>query len=106
MTTLLLEAFKRLLEAEFEVIGAAADGRALVAAARTLKPDVIVLDIAMPLLNRLESSSATARDVAAPQADFSDHESGSGSGGCSVASGRFGLPPKDFCCLRADQHHP
>lgn len=54
--TLLLEAFKRLLEPEFEVVGAVADGRALLAAARTLKPDVIVLDIAMPLLNGLEAA--------------------------------------------------
>jgi DNA-binding NarL/FixJ family response regulator len=54
--TLLLEAFKRLLEPEFEVVGAVADGRALVAAAQTLKPDVIVLDIAMPLLNGLEAA--------------------------------------------------
>ena len=54
--TLLLEAFKRLLEPEFEVVGAVAEGRALLAAARTLKPDVIVLDIAMPLLNGLEAA--------------------------------------------------
>jgi DNA-binding NarL/FixJ family response regulator len=54
--TLLLEGFKRLLEPEFEVVGAVADGRALVAAAQTLKPDVIVLDIAMPLLNGLEAA--------------------------------------------------
>ena len=54
--TLLLEGFKRLLEPEFEVVGAVADGRALLAAAQTLKPDVIVLDIAMPLLNGLEAA--------------------------------------------------
>jgi len=53
---LLLEAFKRLLEPEFEVVGTVADGRALLAAARKLKPDVIVLDIAMPLLNGLEAA--------------------------------------------------
>jgi DNA-binding NarL/FixJ family response regulator len=54
--TLLLEAFKHLLEPEFEVVGAVADGRAVLVAARTLKPDVIVLDIAMPLLNGLEAA--------------------------------------------------
>ena len=54
--TLLLEAFKRLLEPEFEVVGAVADGRALLAATQTLKPDAIVLDIAMPLLNGLEAA--------------------------------------------------
>jgi CheY-like chemotaxis protein len=54
--TLLLESFKRLLEPEFEVVGAVADGRALLAAAQALKPDVIFLDIAMPLLNGLEAA--------------------------------------------------
>ncbi len=54
--TLLLEAFKALLEPEFEVVGAVADGRALLEATRTLKPDVIVADIAMPLLNGLEAA--------------------------------------------------
>jgi DNA-binding NarL/FixJ family response regulator len=54
--TMLLEAFRRLLEPEFEVVGTVADGRALLAATRTLKPDVIVVDVAMPLLNGLEAA--------------------------------------------------
>lgn len=54
--TLLLEAFRNLLEPEFEVVGTVADGRALLEAARTLKPDVIVLDITMPLLNGLDAA--------------------------------------------------
>lgn len=54
--TLLLEALKRLLEPEFEVVGAVADGRALLEATRGLKPDVIVADIAMPLLNGLDAA--------------------------------------------------
>jgi DNA-binding NarL/FixJ family response regulator len=52
---LILEAFKRLLEPEFEVVGTVADGRALIASAAELKPDVIVLDILMPLLNGLDA---------------------------------------------------
>ena len=48
---LLLEAFEKLLQPDFEVIGAVVDGRALLTAALELKPDVIVLDIAMPLMN-------------------------------------------------------
>lgn len=46
---------KRFLEPEFEVVGVVADGRALVRAAQALKPDVIVLDIAMPILNGLDA---------------------------------------------------
>ena len=48
---LLLEAFEKLLQPHCEVVGTVSDGRALLTAARKLKPDVIVLDIAMPLLN-------------------------------------------------------
>ena len=52
---LLVGAFEKLLGTEFEVVGQVNDGRALVAAAEKLAPDVIVLDISMPLLNGLEA---------------------------------------------------
>ena len=52
---LLLGAFEKLLAGECDIVGQVSDGRALVAAAETLKPDVIVLDISMPLLNGLEA---------------------------------------------------
>jgi DNA-binding NarL/FixJ family response regulator len=53
--TLILGAFEKLLAPDCEIVGQVSDGRALVTAADTLKPDVIVLDIAMPLLNGLEA---------------------------------------------------
>ena len=52
---LLLGAFEKLLSGEFDVVGQATDGRALVAAADRLKPDVVILDISMPQLNGLEA---------------------------------------------------
>ena len=54
--TLVAEAFKRLLEPEFEVVGAVADGRALLREAPELKPDVVLVDLNMPLLNGLDAS--------------------------------------------------
>ncbi len=48
---MLLEAFEALLQPDFEVVGTVGDGHALLAAALELKPDVIVLDIAMPQMN-------------------------------------------------------
>ena len=54
--TLVLEGFRKLLESEFELVGAVEDGRALVAAAQKLRPDVILLDISMPLLNGIEAA--------------------------------------------------
>jgi DNA-binding NarL/FixJ family response regulator len=53
---LLREAFATLLQAECDVVGAAGDGRALLELARELRPDVIVLDVAMPLLNGLDAA--------------------------------------------------
>jgi len=52
---LLVGAFEKLLSGEFEIVGQVNDGRALVAAAAKLQPDVIVLDISMPLMNGLEA---------------------------------------------------
>lgn len=52
---LLLGAFERLLADECDVVGQVSDGRALVAAAEALQPDVVVVDISMPLLNGLEA---------------------------------------------------
>jgi len=52
---LVAELCKRLLETEFDVVGAVSDGRTLVKAAVELRPDVIVLDIAMPVLNGLDA---------------------------------------------------
>jgi len=48
---MLVEAFEKMLQPEFEVVGTVGDGHALLDAARELKPDVIVLDIGMPKLN-------------------------------------------------------
>jgi DNA-binding NarL/FixJ family response regulator len=53
---LLLGAFEKLLSADCEIVGQVSDGRALVAAAAELKPDIVVLDISMPLLNGLEAA--------------------------------------------------
>jgi DNA-binding NarL/FixJ family response regulator len=53
--TLVAELCKRLLETEFDVIGIVSDGHALVRAAAQLKPNVIVADIAMPILNGLDA---------------------------------------------------
>ena len=53
--TILLEAFHKLLEPHCDVVGTVSDGRALLEAAPQLRPDVIVLDIGMPLMNGLEA---------------------------------------------------
>lgn len=49
------EGLKRVLESEFDLVGMVEDGRALLAAAEELKPDVIISDISMPELNGVEA---------------------------------------------------
>jgi DNA-binding NarL/FixJ family response regulator len=49
------EGLKGLLVPEFDLVGVVEDGRALVEAAKILKPDVIVADITMPHLDGLEA---------------------------------------------------
>jgi DNA-binding NarL/FixJ family response regulator len=54
--TLMVDALKHLLEAEFDVVGTARDGRQLLKAAEQLLPELVVVDIAMPLLNGLDAA--------------------------------------------------
>jgi DNA-binding NarL/FixJ family response regulator len=56
------EALKSLLSPEFELVDVVEDGRALVAAARKLRPDVIVADITMPHLNGLDALPKLKKD--------------------------------------------
>ena len=60
--TLIGELCKSLLEPEFTVVGIVADGHAMVRAAQGLKPDVILVDIAMPNLNGLDAAEIVKRE--------------------------------------------
>lgn len=50
------EVCRRLLSADFDVLGAVGDGRALMEIAERMHPDIVVMDITMPLLNGLETT--------------------------------------------------
>jgi DNA-binding NarL/FixJ family response regulator len=54
--TLLLDGIRMLLEPEYELVGCVEDGQALLAAAMESKPDVILLDISMPILNGIDAA--------------------------------------------------
>jgi DNA-binding NarL/FixJ family response regulator len=54
--SIVAEGVRSLLEKNYEVIGVVQDGRQLLVDAAKLKPDVIVLDIGMPLLNGLDAA--------------------------------------------------
>ncbi len=53
---LILEGLRSLLSKDFDVVGVAANGRELLAETKRLQPDVILLDISMPVLNGLEAA--------------------------------------------------
>jgi DNA-binding NarL/FixJ family response regulator len=63
--TLVADLCKKLLEAEFDVVGTVGDGRALLQSAVDLKPDVIVVDVAMPILNGLDAGQQVKQMVPA-----------------------------------------
>lgn len=52
---------RRLLQTEFDVIASVEDGQALIQAAEALSPDVIVTDIAMPVLDGIAASAEILR---------------------------------------------
>ena len=65
--TVVREGFRRMLELEsdMKVVGEAQDGRQGVAMTRSLRPDVVLMDIAMPLLNGLEATRQVTKAVPA-----------------------------------------
>jgi len=58
---LVAEAFKALLEPDYCILKLVSDGRELIAAAKELKPDAVLLDLGMPLLNGLDAGQELKR---------------------------------------------
>jgi DNA-binding NarL/FixJ family response regulator len=61
--TMILAGLTSLLESDFDLVGTVADGRALIDAAVRLKPDIIMMDISMPLLNGIEAARQLRKSV-------------------------------------------
>jgi DNA-binding NarL/FixJ family response regulator len=59
--TLVAEGFRRLLDTEFEVVGVVSDGRALLTVAAQTKPDVIVVDLGLPLMSGMDAGPELKR---------------------------------------------
>ena len=60
---MLREAFAQLLENTCEIVGVVGDGRALLASAQELKPDIAIIDIAMPRLNGLDATRQLKKSI-------------------------------------------
>jgi DNA-binding NarL/FixJ family response regulator len=59
-----------LLESDFELVGTVTDGRSLITAVRDRHPDVILLDISMPVLNGLEAARQICTEAPAAKMSF------------------------------------
>jgi DNA-binding NarL/FixJ family response regulator len=60
---LILDGLRTTLQSQHEIVGVAKDGRALVQAAERLKPELIILDISMPLLNGFEAAKQIKKSL-------------------------------------------
>ena len=67
---LLLEGYRLMLEPEFELAGSVEDGQALLTEAQRLKPDIILLDISMPLLNGIDAARQLSKCLPAAKLIF------------------------------------
>lgn len=61
--SIMLAGLRKLVEGICEVVGAVEDGRALVEAAERLRPDLILIDISMPLLNGMDAARQIKKSV-------------------------------------------
>lgn len=68
--TMFSQGLQSLLEDDFDLVGAVADGEALVEAARRLNPDVIIVDISMPVMNGLDAVRQLKKDGATARIIF------------------------------------
>lgn len=61
--SIMLAGLRKLVEGICDVVGAVEDGRALVEAAERLRPDLILIDISMPLLNGMDAARLIKKSV-------------------------------------------
>lgn len=67
---LILDGLRNVLQSHYEIAGLAKDGRALVQSAEKLKPDLVVVDISMPLLNGFEAAKQIKKSLPSTKVIF------------------------------------
>jgi CheY-like chemotaxis protein len=101
---MLSDALKGVLEPKFEVVGSVRDGRALVEAAARLKPEVVVVDVAMPRLNGLDAARQIKHTMPQVKLIFMTmNEDPDLVGG--ISSGRVGISVETGSGVRVDDRN-
>ena len=104
--TLLLEGIRLMLEPEFDLVGSVEDGQALLAAAKSLKPDVILLDISMPLLNGIDAARRLRKILPSARLIFVTMHAGRRLRCRSISGRRDGVSLEASGSLRIDHRNP
>ena len=104
--TMIAEAWKKLLEPEYEVVGIVSDGRAAVRAAAELKPDVVLMDIAMPFLNGLDAADEIKRARASTKIVYLTMNSDVNLASRGISPQSIWIPAEDGCGLRVASCDP
>jgi len=89
-----LEKVTELLEPAYEIVGTAGDGQSLVNAAARLKPDILVIDVTMPVLDGIEAASRLKEDGSDSKIVFLTVHSDPDYARACLATGAFGFVVK------------
>jgi DNA-binding NarL/FixJ family response regulator len=93
------EFVESLLDPSFEIVGKVSDGQALLDAAVKLKPEVIITDISMPVLNGIEAAERLQRAGCAARIIFLTVHSDPDFVRSCLATGAFGYITKPRVAL-------
>jgi DNA-binding NarL/FixJ family response regulator len=86
---------RALLESEgFDVVGEAVDGASAIEAARSLRPDVMLLDVHLPDIDGFEVAATLTRNGGAPTIVLTSSRDACDFGRCVEESGASGFIPK------------